>query len=112
MLTGQEEGILRRDGPSVFLTNLDASAYLLYKGIAISKASKVTRFKYEFVFYDPEGLTEQLVMDFVNSESQGFADAVRRLKNVIHKFYGRDDKPANNRGNGSYHKAGNGRCVD
>ena len=108
--TYDTDGTLRREGSNIFLTNLDATAYLHYKGLAIVKALKVSRFKYEFVLYDPDHLGEDLAIEFVNSDCQGFADAVRRLKNVIHKFYGRDDKPQHNRGrdrqgNGEYGKS-------
>lgn len=62
----------------------------------VEVAWKVTRFKYKIRFYDPEKRAEQLVIDFVNSCCADTCDAICRLKKVIHRFNGRDDKRRKN----------------
>jgi hypothetical protein len=87
-----QKAVLSRDGDYVELTDLDTAGYLFTKKLYVSDAWKVSRFKYLIRFYDPDKLAEGLAMEFVNSICADYADAICRLKKVIHRFYGRDDK--------------------
>jgi hypothetical protein len=89
------DGILRRDGDYVFLTDLDTAGFFMLEdtpggAVPLASATKVTRTKFEFVFLDPEKRCEQLALDFVNDRCHRYADAIARLKKVIHRFHGRD----------------------
>ena len=99
-------GILYRDGPYVKLTDLDTAGYLHLKNLPLQGATRVDRYKSEFVFYDPSGLAEELAIAFINSECADYADSVHRIKKVIHRFHGRKAdgekrKDGNRDGNGN-----------
>ena len=88
--------VLERDGVYVELTDLDTAGYLFSKKLVVEVAWKVTRFKYKIRFYDPEHRAEQLALEFVNSCCADTCDGICRLKKVIHRFSGRDDKRCRN----------------
>jgi len=97
--------VLIRDGDYVQLTDLDTAGYLYQNKMHLQSAVRVSRYKFEFTFYDPACTAEQLAMDFVNSCCADFADAICRLKKVIHRFHGRDPTEKNRGSNGrpGYH---------
>jgi hypothetical protein len=101
-------GVLRRDGNYVMLSHMDAAGYLMYRNVANVRAEKISRFKYRFIFYDPDHRAEKLAMEFVNSESQGHADAIKRLKNSLNQFCGRDEEWGGFKGESQDHSNGNG----
>jgi hypothetical protein len=98
-------GVLIREGSSVRLTDLDTASYLFCKNLPLVDAVKVTRYKYEITFHDPDGRAEALAIEFINSCCADFADAVCRIKKVIHRFHGRDEAQAQ-KGNGSRGRSG------
>lgn len=87
-----QHAVLERDGDYVELTDLDTAGYLFGKKMHVEIAYKVTRYKYKIRFYDPERRAEGLAMDFVNSCCADTCDGICRLKKVIHRFSGRDDR--------------------
>lgn len=93
---------LRREGTYVTLSDMDTATYLFARGLWVQAATKLTRYRFRFTFYDPDHLAEQAVIDFVNACCDvapiDFADAQRRLKSVIHKFDGRSDDSRKGRG--------------
>jgi hypothetical protein len=95
-------GILIREGNSVRLTDLDTASYLFCKNLPLVGAVKVTRYKYEITFHDPDRRAEELAIEFVNSCCADFADAVCRIKKVVHRFHGRDEQ----KGNGARGRSG------
>jgi hypothetical protein len=62
--------------------DLDFAAYLLLRNVPLAEATRSGR-EFTFVFQDPEGLIAKLSVEYMNSESARFADAVRRLKKVV-----------------------------
>lgn len=94
-----QHAVLDRDGDYVELTDLDTAGYLFAKDLKLEVAWKVTRFKYKIRFFDPEHQAEKLAIEFVNSCCADTCDAICRLKKVIHRFSGRDDRKRKN-GNG------------
>ena len=86
------QGVLKRDGEYVKLTDLDTAGYLFAKGVHIEYARRVSRYKFEISLYDPQGRAEKLAIEYVNSCCADTCDAIRRLKAVIHQFHGRDDR--------------------
>lgn len=83
--------MLHRDGDYVQLTDMDTAGYFFGRDLIVQEAWKVSRYKYKFVFYDPDHVAEQMAMDFVNSSDARTCDGIARLKKVIHRFSGRDD---------------------
>jgi len=73
----------------VLLTDLDTAGYFLHSGLSLAYAVRLDRVHFEFEFYDPDGRAETLALEFINSSEHGFADAVCRLKKVIHRFSGK-----------------------
>lgn len=96
--------VLVRDGDYVQLTDMDTAGFMFGRNLVLQDAWKVSRYKYKFVFYDPEGIAETLAMDFVNSSDARTCDGIGRLKKVIHRFYGRDDDGRPRGKNGSKRK--------
>lgn len=80
---------------------MDTASYLFAKHLHLQAARKLSRFRFEFVFYDPERLAEALAMEFVNACCADFADAQRRLKSVLHNFSGREDTPSSQKSRGA-----------
>jgi hypothetical protein len=86
-----QRAVLIRDGDYIQLTDLDTAGYLFGRELVLQDAWKVSRYKYKFVFYDPQHQAENMAMEFINSSDARTCDAIGRLKKVIHRFYGRDD---------------------
>jgi hypothetical protein len=87
--------VLERNGNFVEVTDLDTAAFLHQRGVAVSTAVRVGKSMHVITMYDPlkagmeTGRAEELAIEFINSEAALFADAVRRLKKVIHRFGGK-----------------------
>lgn len=65
-----------------FVTNsLALAAYLLSKGVTIKKATGGRPFV--FIFDDENDVCDQLAIDFLNSESSKFDDAMKKLKIML-----------------------------
>lgn len=62
--------------------DLDFAAYLLLRNVPLAEANRSGR-EFTFVFHDTTGLIGKLSVEYMNSESARFADAVRRLKKVV-----------------------------
>lgn len=86
---------VHREGDLVYLSDLDTAAYLFMRGIHLESAVKITQWRYRFSFYDEENLAEAYTNEFVNSQCADYADAVSRLKKVIHRFSGRNEFGSN-----------------
>jgi hypothetical protein len=64
---------------------LALAAYASMRGLEVVKAQrwkKERAIEYKFSFKDPEGIWDQLRIDFTNSESLKFDLAVRNLKKL------------------------------
>jgi hypothetical protein len=99
--------VLRRDPTDagrVRLENMDLAAFLRLRGLDLVHAEKTSRYRYRFVFDDPEGQADELALEFVNSEISRYCAAVVTLKSVIANFSSRrpEDSHARSqpRGNG------------
>ncbi len=75
------------------ISDLAFASYALMRGLKVQKATRSHRgqvIEYKFVFLDPgtdeagNGIWEQLILDFSNSESLKFDDSVRTLKRLCH----------------------------
>ncbi len=60
--------------------DLDTAAWLLMKGVAVAEARKLNNREIIVIFYDKDARIPKLVIDFLNSEANVFANAVRSLK--------------------------------
>jgi hypothetical protein len=82
--------VLERDGDYVIVTDLDAAVFLhAIKGLSIANAEKVGRSMHVITIYDPEHLAEGLVIEFINSEACRFANGMRSVKKILHRFGGK-----------------------
>ena len=90
--------ILKRDGDYIELADLDLAGYLFAHDLHSQEAYRVTRYKFQFVFYDPHRKAEGLVIEFINSCCADTCDAIARLKRVIRQFSARDEDILPNRG--------------
>lgn len=70
----------RIDQDCVEVYDLDTSAWLLMKGVAVSEIVKTSSREIIVVFLDKEDRVPGLVIDFLNSETSKFASAIRSLK--------------------------------
>jgi hypothetical protein len=68
------------DSGHVEVYDLDTAAWLLMKGVPVAEARKLNHREIIVVFYDKDNRIPQLVIDFLNSESNTFANAIRSLK--------------------------------
>lgn len=81
--------VLERDGPNITLTDRDTAVYLhAIHRINIASAARMGRRGFKIVMYDPEHRAEELVIEFINSESSLFADGLRRVNKILHSFGG------------------------
>lgn len=62
--------------------DLALAAFLKMHGLAIVKAVRTSRYKFEFAFKDPEGRFDELRMSFANSECHRFDNEIRTLKKL------------------------------
>jgi hypothetical protein len=100
--------ILRRDPEDarrVRLENLDLAAFLHMRQLPLLEAAKTSRYRYRFVFDDPDHRADELAREFVNSEVSRFCSSVVTLKSVIANFSSRRPEDQNARS----HPRGNGR---
>ena len=76
-------GFVRVDDKHVDVYDIDFAAWLLLSGLGISEAYKNGR-EAVVTFYDPkeEDRVDKLAVDFLNSESARFANAVRQIKKI------------------------------
>lgn len=78
------------DSHRVTVTDYDFAAYLLSRGVPLVDAVRVSDHVHTFTFLDrPEGADRVgrvagLAIEFANSESARFADALRRLKKITY----------------------------
>lgn len=88
------EPLVVRDGEEVIISDLDTAAFLLLKGLRViyGERDPNSRYKVFFVFRDPDGRAESLVMDFVHSVFSDYADCIRRMKKIVHRFGGRGSR--------------------
>jgi len=76
------------DDRTYFTSSMAVAAYLhglsYGNGVTIRSARR-TRGpkKFAFVFNDPQGVAPQMAIDFANSESRLFDDAMRSLKTIL-----------------------------
>ena len=68
--------------------DLAMAAYLKMRGLAIVRATRRGR-EFDFLFRDPEGRSDELAVEFANSEAQRFNSEVRALKKLCHMNGGR-----------------------
>lgn len=81
--------VLERDGPNIVLTDRDTAVYLhAVHRINIASATRMGRRGHRIVMYDPDRRAEELVIQFINSESSLFADGLRRVNKILHSFGG------------------------
>lgn len=86
----RQRAVLERDGANIILTDLDTASYLhAVHNLAVVDAEKIGPSAHRIVIYDPEHLADELVIQFINSESAVVLDGVRRIKKILHRFGGR-----------------------
>ena len=81
--------VLRRDkdDPTIVrLDNLDLATFLFMRGVRVEVSAKVSRYRFSFVFSDPDRKADGLAREYVNSEFSRFAASQRTLKSMCAKF--------------------------
>jgi hypothetical protein len=63
--------------------DLAFAAYCRMRRLRVQAARRLNKGQFEFVFYDPEGVWDQLHIEFGNSEAAEFDAAVRALKKMV-----------------------------
>lgn len=81
-----QAAILRRDGHKVTVTDLDTAAYVYWQKVPIVDVVQLGRTLHHVTFYDPARKVESLIMEFANSPTSQYADAMRRLKKVLRRL--------------------------
>jgi hypothetical protein len=86
-----EVPVLVRNGDgSVKLNDFDLAIYFMAKRLPIHYGRQISRSTYEFRFYDPHEIADDLAREFINGQSDlqpvDYADAQRRLKRMLHQF--------------------------
>ena len=66
-------------------SDIAIAAYLMMKGLRLKSAGREKTGRFKFVFDDPQGLSQQYCVEFVNSESALFDAHVKNLKNILYK---------------------------
>jgi hypothetical protein len=77
-------------GNDTFVTSSMAVAAYLHEvrrnehGVRIRSARRVNGpGRFEFVFYDPDGMAQRMAVEFANSESRQFDDGMRSIKTLL-----------------------------
>ena len=74
------------NGHSWETTDLGTAAYVHMRGLELLGVRRSQgRGKFVFVLSDPDGVGEQLTVDYLNSESRKFDAAVRSLKKLCYE---------------------------
>lgn len=68
-------------GRQIEVYDLDLAAWILLRGLSVSDAFR-SGSEFAVRFYDPDGRIPDLAVDFLNSESQRFASAIRSIKKI------------------------------
>lgn len=66
-----------------FTSDIALAAYLRFKGLALTQCERDGQ-KFCFTFEDPDGIGEQLAMEFINSDCRRYDDEMRSLKKVLY----------------------------
>ena len=64
--------------------DLSFAAFLLMKGIKLTRAEKLSSGKFNFTFSDPNQRCQSLALEFLNSEFAEYDNHVRNLKRMIY----------------------------
>ena len=66
-------------------SDIGIAAYVMMKGLKLSRASRGPGGRFKFVFEDPKNLGPRLAVDYVNSEAAKFDANMKNLKNILYK---------------------------
>tara|TARA_Y100000593_G_scaffold72619_1_gene133360 strand:- start:71 stop:292 length:222 start_codon:yes stop_codon:yes gene_type:complete len=64
--------------------DLSIAAFLLMKGVKLTRAEKLSSGKFNFTFDDPDQKCQKYALDFLNSEFSDYDNHVRNLKRMIY----------------------------
>ncbi len=73
-----------RSGKEAEVWDWDFAAYLLMRGVPLVNAVRMSRKECSFRFTNRDGEIESMSIEFANSESARFGDAMRRLKKTVY----------------------------
>lgn len=65
-------------------SDLALAAYMITKGMILSKAKKLDNGRYHFEIEDEDGMAEKLKIEFVNSEYYKFDNNLKMLKKMMY----------------------------
>jgi len=65
-------------------SDLALAAYMITKGMILSKAKKLDSGRYHFEIEDEDGMAEKLKIEFVNSEYYKFDNNLKMLKKMMY----------------------------
>ena len=65
-------------------SDLALAAYMITKGMILSKAKKLDSGRYHFEIEDEDGKAEKLKIEFVNSEYYKFDNNLKMLKKMMY----------------------------
>ena len=66
-------------------SDIAIAAYLMMRGLRLTKAEKERNGRFRFEFDDPDSKGSKYAVEFVNSESAKFDAHVKNLKNILFK---------------------------
>lgn len=75
----------RKKTPTVKITGMSQAAYLLMHNFVLvsGKCKPGKKKEFEFVFEDPDNRVEELLVQFISSESRKFDHAVRDIRALV-----------------------------
>lgn len=74
------------DEPKTYATrDIGLAGFLQINSLKVRKATKSENGKFIFVFLDPQGLGDDLELEYVNSDFQRYDSAVRGLKKLCYR---------------------------
>lgn len=65
-------------------SDLPLAAFLIMKGLKLITAKKVGNGKFLFIISDPDGIADNLSLEYVNSDFCKFDNHIRSIKKLIY----------------------------
>lgn len=65
-------------------SDLPLTAFLIMKGLKLITAKKVGNGKFLFIISDPDGIADNLSLEYVNSDFCKFDNHIRSIKKLIY----------------------------
>lgn len=70
---------------NIFTTSdLSLAAFLVIKGLVLTRAQKTNVGKFEFILQDPEHISQALSLEYINSDFCKFDNQIRSIKKLLY----------------------------